>query len=76
MAEIKKITQFEGHLAQIMWRADVKLRSTYTLTGPPVYCYTTPLPFFDMWTGLADDSDSQLSYLEMMIQITNLVIGK
>lgn len=84
MAEIKKITQFKGHLAQIMWRADVKanihvftalfdqLRSTYTLTGPPVYSYTTPLPFFDMWTGLADDSDSQLSYWEMMIQIPNM----
>lgn len=67
-----KITQFEGRLAQIMWRVDVEAnihvytssfdqhRSTYTLTGPPVYRYTTPL--LDMWTGLADYSDSQLSY--------------
>lgn len=40
-----------------------QLRRTYTLTGPPVYRYTTPL--FDMWTGLADDSDSQLSNWEI-----------
>lgn len=65
-----KLTQFEG---EIMWRADVKaniytalfdqLRSIYTLTRPSVYRYTTPL--FDLWTGLADASDSQLSYREI-----------
>lgn len=68
-----KLTQFEGHLAEIMWRADVKtdiyscffdqLRSIYTLSGPPVYHYTTPL--FETWTGIPEASDSQLTYWEI-----------
>ena len=63
-----KITRFEGHLAEIMWRADVKLdiyegffrhlRSVYTLNGPPEYHYPTPL--FSTWSGMADSSNSQL----------------
>ncbi|XP_045206192.2 uncharacterized protein LOC123558376 [Mercenaria mercenaria] len=53
-------SQWEGHLAEVMWRAEVKgrkyenffdlLRSVYTLEGPPHYQYTTPL--FDSWPGL------------------------
>lgn len=68
-----KLTLFEGHLAEIMWRADVKaniytcffdqLRGIYTLTWPPVYLYTTLL--FDTQTGLPEASDSQLSYWEI-----------
>ncbi|XP_045174324.2 uncharacterized protein LOC123535649 [Mercenaria mercenaria] len=52
-------SQWEGHLAEVMWRAEVKgrkyenffdlLRSVYTLEGPPHYQYTTPL--FDSWPG-------------------------
>lgn len=58
---------------EIMWRADVKtdiyscffdqLRSIYTLSGPPVYHYTTPL--FETWTGIPEASDSQLTYWEI-----------
>ena len=63
-----KITQFEGHLAEIMWSADVKLdlyegffrhlRSVYHLNGPPEYHYRTPL--VRIWTGMAHSSNSQL----------------
>jgi len=52
-----KLTQFEGHLAEVMWRSQVKanvygpffdlLRSVYTLQGPPTYTYARPL--FDSW---------------------------
>jgi hypothetical protein len=52
--------QFEGHLAEIMWRSQAKskmypaffdlLKSIYTLQSRPVYMYTTPL--FDTWSGL------------------------
>lgn len=48
-----KYTQFEGHMAEVMWRAVVKgniyqsffdlLRSVYTLNCDPEYEYTTPL---------------------------------
>ena len=68
-----KITQFEGHLAEIIWRADVKLdiyegffrllRSVYTLNGPPEYKYPTPL--FSTWSGMADSSNSQLESWEI-----------
>jgi hypothetical protein len=54
-----KANQWEGHMAEIMWRADVKgdrygaffdlLRSIYTLQEPPQYMYTTPL--CDSWSG-------------------------
>ena len=57
-----QLTQFEGHLAEVMWRSEVKgrmyvsffdlLRSVYTLQGPPDYHYTTPL--FDSWTMESD----------------------
>jgi transposase-like protein len=63
-----KITQFEGHIMEIMWRSDAKsniyssffyhLKSIYPLNGPAKYTYTTPL--FETWSGLADASDSQL----------------
>nr|XP_011443777.2 uncharacterized protein LOC105339761 [Crassostrea gigas] len=55
-----KITQFEGHLAEIMWRSAEKgnvyqafvdfFRSFYTLTGPAEYSYSTPL--FNTWDGV------------------------
>ena len=57
-----QLTKFEGHLAEVMWRSEVKgrmyvsffdlLRSVYTLQGPPDYHYTTPL--FDSWTMESD----------------------
>lgn len=37
-----------------------QLRRIYSLTGPPEFQYTTPL--LDAWTGLAYDSDSQLTW--------------
>ncbi len=60
-----KRTQFEGHIAEIMFRNQVAcsgggmtsqfydlLRDVYTLEAPPSYTYTTPL--FSTWT--MDDS--------------------
>ena len=54
-----KSQQFEGHLAEIMWRSENKgrfyekffelLREVYTLDSAPNYDYTTPL--FDSWDG-------------------------
>jgi len=48
-----KLNQFEGHLAEVMWRNEVKanlygpffdlLRSVYHLNGPPTYTYRLPL---------------------------------
>lgn len=61
-----KINQFEGHLAEIMWRSAVKsniytsffdlVKSVYPLDKPATYVYKTPL--FDTWACLPD---SQLS---------------
>ena len=52
-----KVRQFEGHLAEIMWRSEYKgnlyggffecLKSIFTLQSSPDYQYTTPL--FDSW---------------------------
>ena len=52
-----QLSQFEGHMAEIMWRSEAKsnlynsffnlLRSVYTLQRPTEYHYTTPL--FDSW---------------------------
>jgi hypothetical protein len=68
-----KITQFEGHLSEIMWRAEVKsdvyrqffnlLKTVYHLNGPP--SFTCPTPMFDTWTGLQDCSSSQLKDWEV-----------
>ena len=54
-----RITQFEGHLAEIMWRSQAKgnvyveffdlLRSVYTLEQPAEYMYRFPV--FDTWSG-------------------------
>jgi len=48
---------FEGHLAEVMWRSEVKgnlyvpffdlLKTVYHLNGAPTYTYSTPL--FDSW---------------------------
>lgn len=66
-----KISQFEGHLCEIMWRAETKshiyqsffqsLSNIYTLSGPPVYTYPTPI--FPTWSGL--DSTAQLGDWEI-----------
>ena len=54
-----RITQFDGHLAEIMWRSQAKgnvyveffdlLRSVFTLEKPPEYMYQFPV--FDTWSG-------------------------
>ena len=54
-----RITQFEGHLAEIMWRSQAKgnlyeeffklLKSVFTLDKPPAYQYSSPV--FDTWSG-------------------------
>ena len=54
-----KSGQFEGHLAEIMWRSEAKgdiygrffqlMRECWTLDKPVEYNYTTPL--FDSWEG-------------------------
>nr|XP_022307898.1 uncharacterized protein LOC111113899 [Crassostrea virginica] len=58
-----KLGQFEGHMAEIMWRAEVKsnryegffslIKSVYPLNAAPQYHYTTPL--FDTWTGIPNN---------------------
>ena len=68
-----QLSQFEGHLAEIMWRSEAKgrlyqaffdlLRSVYTLEGPPEYAYGTPL--FDSW-NLEPSSDTPLSAWTIM----------
>lgn len=66
-----KNSQFESHLCEIMWRAETKsniyqsffqsFNSIYTLSGPPVYTYPTPV--FSTWSGL--DSTVQLGKWEI-----------
>ena len=61
-----KLSQFEGHLAEVMWRSEVKgkvyekffelLKSVYTLDAPADYLYTTPL--FDSWSIDSSDTPS------------------
>ena len=57
-----KATQWEGHMAEVMWRSEVKsnvydafftfVKEVYTLQEPPRYYYTTPL--FSSWSGIND----------------------
>ena len=64
-------SQFEGHLAEIMWRSWSNgaiyenffqlLRSVYTLEGPPEYTYSTPL--FDTWSAELDSSQDGWSII-------------
>ncbi|XP_078330599.1 uncharacterized protein LOC111115171 [Crassostrea virginica] len=66
-----KISQFEGNICEIMWRAEAKshvyerffgyLKNIYNLNGPPAYTYQTPI--FQTWSGL--DSNSQLEEWEI-----------
>ena len=59
-----ELSQFEGHLAEVMWRADVKgelykkffelLSSIYKLYAPVEFTYPTPL--FDSWTMEPSDT--------------------
>lgn len=66
-----KISQFEGNICEIMWRAEAKshvyerffgyLKNIYNLNGPPANNYPTPL--FPTWSEL--DSNSQLEEWEI-----------
>ena len=66
-----KISQFEGHLCEIMWRTEAKsnvyerffgyMNTIYNLNGPPAYTYPTPI--YLTWSGL--DSNSQLGEWEI-----------
>lgn len=53
-----KINQFEGHLAEIMWRSNIYtsffdlVKYVYPLQKPATYVYKTPL--FDTWACLPD----------------------
>jgi hypothetical protein len=67
-----KLAQFEGHLAEIMWRATERgniyeeffrlLKSVYPLDGPAQYTYPTPL--FNTWEGIPE-SQSKLDDWEI-----------
>ena len=64
-----KLSQFEGHLAEVIWRSEVKgavydkffklLKSVYTLDAPANYLYTTPL--FDSWSIDSSDTPSRFT---------------
>ena len=74
-----KAGQFEGHLAEIMWRSEVKgdnyeqffqlLRECYPLDKPAEYRYTTPL--FDSWEGPSspDDDDEDTDSAERILPL-------
>ena len=59
-----ELSQFEGHLAELMWRADAKgelytkfldlLNTVHNLDGPCEFSYPTPL--FDSWTMEVTDT--------------------
>ena len=59
-----QLSQFEGHLAEVMWRANAKgelytkffdlLNTVYNLDGPCEFSYPTPL--FDSWTVEVTDT--------------------
>jgi hypothetical protein len=61
-----KVVQFEGHLAEIIWRAEAKsnvyeaffglLRQVYLLNGPAHFSK----PLFNTWSGLTENIESQL----------------
>ena len=65
-------SQFEGHLAEIMWRSWNKgqlyeeffniLRTVYSLEGPPKYTYTTPL--FESW--FEENNSSQEEWTSLL----------
>ena len=71
-----QITQFEGHLAEIMWRSQAKgniyseffelLKSVYTLEKPAEYQYRFPV--FDTWSGgsVQDSVEPSMSDAESM----------
>ena len=58
--------QFEGHLAEVMWRSRVKsklyekffndLKTIYHLAGPPEFAFSRSQSLFDSWDGLAQTS--------------------
>jgi len=59
------LPQFEGHLAEVMWRSEVKgnlyvpfidlLKTVYHLNGAPTYTHITPL--FDSWDVASVNDD-------------------
>ncbi|MCG7867879.1 MAG: IS1595 family transposase [Candidatus Thiodiazotropha taylori] len=61
-----KSAQFEGHLAEVMWRSRAKgniyesffdmLKTIYALDGPPVFAYSRNQPLFDTWDSVAQSS--------------------
>ena len=70
-------SQFEGHLAEIMWRSWNKgqlyvqffdlLRTVYSLEGPPKYTYTTPL--FESWFEENDSSQEEWTIQPAMTDV-------
>ncbi|XP_061187524.1 uncharacterized protein LOC133195646 [Saccostrea echinata] len=73
-----KLSQFEGHLTEIMWRSAERgniyeaffnlLRSVYPLDSPPHYTYPTPL--FNTWEGIPE-SQSKIDDWEIRPENTD-----
>ncbi|XP_055999056.1 uncharacterized protein LOC130047694 [Ostrea edulis] len=73
-----KLSQFEGHLAEIMWRSAERgnvyeaffnlLRSVYALDGPARYTY--PSPLFNTWEGVPE-SQSKIDDWEIRPENTD-----
>lgn len=72
-----ELSQFEGHLADVMWRADAKgelytkffdlLNTVYNLDGPCEFSYPTPL--FDSWTMEVTDTSIDKWQIVMLRQM-------
>lgn len=67
-----KGAQFESHMAEVIWRSEVKerlyekffelLKSIYVLTGPPEFSFNTPL--FDSWDGVEPEAQTNKAIIE------------
>ena len=68
-------SQFEGHLAEIIWRSRAKgrlyesffeqMKTVYGLDGPPVFAFSRSQPVFDSWDGAPQNSQ----YKEMVMPV-------
>ena len=68
-------SQFEGHLAEIIWRRLAKgrlyesffeqMKTVYGLDGPPVFAFSRSQPVFDSWDGAPQNSQ----YKEMVMPV-------
>ena len=73
------LSQFEGHMAELMWQSSAKrhiyeaffglMKTAYILTDPPAFAFFRGEPLFNSWDGAPQNSSKKETILTVITDV-------